>query len=172
MEILILNGSPRADGGTKAMVDAFATAAEEAGHDVAVFDVANLSIAGCRACEWCHTQGDGRCVIRDDMDPIYEAWDEADMIVLASPVYYGSFSGQLHCALHRTYAPGIPERATKTALFLCSGSPGVYEASERIYHGFVQGYFGTEDCGIFAATTAEAKSEAMAERLRELARSL
>lgn len=172
MEILILNGSPRADGGTKAMVDAFATAAEEAGHDVAVFDVANLSIAGCRACEWCHTQGDGRCVIRDDMDPIYEAWDGADMIVLASPVYYGSFSGQLHCALHRTYAPGIPERATKTALFLCSGSPGVYEASERIYHGFVQGYFGTEDCGIFAATTAEAKSEAMAERLRELARSL
>lgn len=172
MRILVLNGSPRSHGGTAAMVEAFSQGARDAGHEVTRFDVAAMNIKGCMACEWCHGQGDGRCVQADDMGPIYAAWDEADMIVIASPIYYGSLSGQMHCVLDRTYAPGIPAKATKTALFLCSGAHGVYEASERIYHGFVQGYFGTEDCGVFEATTSEAKSPAMAERLAEFARGL
>lgn len=103
------------------------------------------------------------------MDGIYPLWDAAEMIVLASPIYYGSLSGQLSCAIHRTYAGDKPRSCRKMALFLCSGAHGVYDAAERIYHGFIQGYYGVEDCGVFEATTPEAKSDQMAQPLRALA---
>lgn len=172
MDILVLNGSPRPNGNTAALVCAFAGGAREAGHAVEVIDVAALDIAGCKGCEFCHTRGDGACVQRDDMGQVYARWNEADMLVLASPVYYGSFSGQLHCAIHRTYALGVPERARKMALILSSGAADVYAASERIYHGFIQGYFGAEDCGVFTAAGAENRSSAKLEELRAFGRSL
>ena len=165
MRIVVLSGSPRKNGGTRAMVRAFAEGARSAGHEVTVFDVADMDIAGCRACEYCHTRGNGACVRKDDMGAIYDEWDRMDMLVLASPIYYGSISGQLACALHRTYALGIPKRCSRTALILCSGARGVYSAAETIYHGFVQGYFGCVDKGVFEATTGEATSSAMRDSL-------
>ena len=167
MKIVVMSGSPRKNGGTRAMVSAFADGARSAGHEVTVFDVADMSIAGCRACEYCHTRGNGACVQKDDMGAIYDVWNEMDMLVLASPIYYGSISGQLACALHRTYALGIPRRCTRTALILCSGAHGVYDAAETIYHGYVQGYFGCRDMGVFEATTGEATSHIMQESLRK-----
>lgn len=172
MKILVLNGSARANGGTAAMVHAFAQAARQQGHDVDVFNVATAEIHGCRGCEYCHTQGAGRCIQRDDMDALYPLWEAAEMIVFASPIYYGSISGQLACAIHRTYAGGIPRACKRTALFLCSGASDVYAGAEYIYNGFLRGYFGTQDCGVFEATTAQAKSPQMAQRLQRLAASL
>ena len=172
MKILVLNGSPRAAGGTAAMVSVFADAAREAGHDVDVIEIAKKNIHGCLACEYCHTSGNGVCTQRDDMDEIYPLWDAAEMIVVASPIYYGSFSGQMHCLIHRTYAGGIPKRCRKMALFLCSGARGVYSNAEGIYHGYLQGYFGAEDLGVYEGTTSECKSSKMAQKLRDLAFSL
>lgn len=172
MRILILNGSARKDGGTAAMASAFAQSAREAGHDVDVLDIARMDIHGCLGCEYCHTRGNGECVQRDDMDEVYPLWDSADVIVVASPVYYGSFSGQMHCLVNRTYAGYKPKACKAMALLLCSGSKGVYEASELIYHGFMEGYYGVKDLGVFEATTSEAKSDEMAARLSELGRSL
>lgn len=172
MKIVVLNGSARCNGNTAAMVEAFRRGAESAGHEVLVFDVARMDVHGCSGCEWCHTQGNGSCVQKDDMQSIYDVWDQMDMLVLASPIYYGSHSGQLSCAIHRTYAPGIPERCTKTAMFLTSGARGVYDAATSVYRGFIQGYFGTEDLGIFTAAGSEAKSEAMRARLEGFGRSL
>ncbi len=172
MKILVLNGSARTQGNTAAMVAAFCEGAEQAGHEVVVFDVANMQIAGCRGCEHCHTKGNGACVQQDDMQAIYDVWDEMDMLVLASPIYYGSITGQLACALHRTYALGIPKRCTKTAMVLSSGAPDVYDASRSIYKGFVQGYFRCEDMGVFTAVGSQAKSPEMQEKLRAFGSSL
>ncbi len=121
MRILVLNGSYRAEGGTAAMVEAFCAGAREARHHVDVVNVARLNVHGCRGCEYCHSAGGGVCVQHDDMDKVHPLWDAADMIVVASPVYYGSFSGQMHTALNRTYAGLKPKRCTKMALMLCSG---------------------------------------------------
>lgn len=172
MRVLVLNGSARPMGGTKAMADALARGAREVGHMVDVVDVARMDIHGCLGCDWCRTKGDGACVQRDDMDRIYPLWDAADVIVLASPVYYGSFCGQLHCLIHRSYAGDKPKSCKATALLLCSGSKGVYGAAERIYHGFIQGYYKVRDLGVVEATTEEATSEEMAERLAEFGRSI
>ena len=172
MKILILQGSARLSGNTAAMVKAFREGAEEAGHEIIQFDVATMDIHGCTGCEWCHTKGNGQCIQQDDMQQIYEPYDTADMIVYASPIYYGSFTGQLHNTIHRTYALTKPAACTKTAMILSSGSSGVYKAAENIYHGYLQGWYGTEDCGIFEASGSNGKSPEMLERLREFGRSL
>lgn len=86
MKILILNGSPRPNGNTAALVSAFVEGAKENGHEITVVPVCQKKIAGCLACEYCHTKGEGRCIQHDDMQEVYPVLAEAEMIVLASPV--------------------------------------------------------------------------------------
>ena len=129
MKILVLSGSPRPRGNTAAMVDAFARGARESGHQVEIIDVCRKKIAGCMACEYCRQKGSGherQCVQQDDMQAVYPLLDEAEMILLASPVYYHSFSGQLQCAINRIYALDKPRNLKKAALVLSSGSDKVY----------------------------------------------
>lgn len=166
MNIVILNGSPRHKGNTTTMVAAYKEGAELAGHTVTVFNVCRMRVAGCLACEHCHEREQRVCVQKDDMQQIYSALDTADMIVLASPVYYHSLSGQLQCAIHRIYALGYPRRLKKAALLLSSGSKGVYDGAIYIYqHSFV-GWLHLEDMGVFTAAGDENKSPDLLERLR------
>ncbi len=104
MRILALNGSPRPNGNTKGMVEAFREGAATAGHQVDVVDVCRLKINGCLACEYCHTKGQGTCVQKDDMQKVYALLKEAEMLVIASPIYYHGISGQLKCVIDRFYA--------------------------------------------------------------------
>ena len=80
MRILVLNGSPRPNGSTKGMVEAFREGAVTAGHQVDVVDVCRLKIGGCLACEYCHTKGHGSCVQKDDMQEVYALLKEAEML--------------------------------------------------------------------------------------------
>ena len=165
MKILILNGSPRPDGNTAAMVGAYKAGAESAGHSVTVYNVCRMNIKGCLACEYCHTKAFRTCVQKDDMQMIYPALDEADMIVLASPIYYHGFSGQLQCAINRIYAPGYPKKLRKAALLLSSGDKGVYDGAVFAYRNSFLEYLHLEDMGIFTAAGSENKSEELLNRL-------
>lgn len=158
MNILILNGSPRPEGNTAALVKGFKEGAVSKGHEVKVINVGNLKINGCVACEYCHEKGNGKCVFEDDMKPVYDALDTADMVVFASPVYYWGFSGQLQSAITRFYAPNVP-KARKYALLLSSQSPGVYDGIISQYRSML-GYFGAESAGIVTAAGDENKSPA------------
>lgn len=92
MKILILNGSPRANGNTAKMIRAFKKGAESAGHEVTVVDVCRKNIKGCLACEYCHGKGRGQCIQKDDMQEIYELLKDTNTLVLASPIYYHNIS--------------------------------------------------------------------------------
>ena len=126
MEILVLNGSPRPNGNTSAMIEAFVDGTQQSGHKVSIVNVCQKKIAGCLACEYCHTKGNGVCIQKDDMQEVYPLLEKAEMIVLASPIYYFSFTGQLQCAINRIYALDKPKNLKKAALFLSSGSNHVY----------------------------------------------
>ena len=154
------------------MVAAYKEGAEEAGHHVTVFDVCRMHIAGCLACEHCHTKAPRTCVQKDDMQQIYPALDEADMLVLASPVYYHGLSGQLKCAIDRIYAPGYPRRLRQAALLLSSGSEGVYGGARYTYQHSFLGWLHLEDMGVFEAAGDENKSPELLERLRAAGRAL
>ena len=84
MNILILNGSPRKNGVTSKMIEAFASGAKENGHDIKVIQVGDKKIAGCMACEYCHTRGNGHCIQQDEMQEIYPELEKADMIVITT----------------------------------------------------------------------------------------
>ena len=122
--------------------------------------------AGCLACEYCHKKAPRRCIQKDDMQLVYPVLDEADMLVLASPVYDHGLSGQLKCAIDRIYAPGYPRRLRKAALLLSSGSPNVYGGALYTYqHSFLE-WLHLEDMGVFMAAGDENKSPELLERLR------
>lgn len=172
MNILVLNGSPRPNGNTAAMVEAFVDGAKEAHHSVTVVPVCQKKIAGCLACEYCHTGGNGRCVQQDDMQEVYPLLETADMIVLASPVYYHSFSGQLQCAINRIYALDKPKNLKKAALILSSGSDHVYCGAIYEYQNSFLNYLKLEDMGIYTAFDKQNKSEEKLAELRAFGASL
>ena len=168
MNILVLNGSPRANGNTAAMVNAFVEGAKENGHHITVVPICQKKIAGCLACEYCHTKGNGKCIQRDDMQEIYPVLEETDMIVLASPVYYHSFTGQLQCAVNRIYALDKPKNLKKAALILSSGSDHVYCGAIYEYQNSFLNYLKLEDMGIYSAFGKQNKSEENLDELRKL----
>jgi len=172
MKILVLNGSPRRDGNTAAMVNAFTEGARESGHEVYVIDVCQKKIGGCLACEYCHTKGNGQCIQKDDMQEVYHLLEEAEMIVLASPIYYHSFTGQLQCAINRIYALDKPKNLRKAALIMSSGSNHVYCGAIYEYQNSFLNYLKLEDMGIFSAYGKENKSEEKLSELRELGRNI
>ena len=175
MRILVLNGSPRPKGNTKQMIDAFREGAESAGHQVDVVDVCKKKIAGCLACEYCHRKGNGGCVQKDDMQEVYLLLKEADMLVIASPIYYHGISGQLKCVLDRFYSaayPRKPRNLKKAAMILSSGDPHMYDGAMFSYKGDFLDYLGLEDMGVFTAHGGENGSAAKLKELRDFGMSL
>lgn len=170
MKIAILNGSPRV-GNTAAMVNAFAEGAKAAGHEVEILHVGKMKIAGCLGCEYCHTKGEGKCIQQDDMEKVMPAYYDSDMVVYASPIYYFGMSAQMMAAMQRVYCIGKPAKATKAALLLSSGSPGVYDGAIGTYKAMT-GYLGLQDMGIITAPAADGGPDAKLAEISELAKSL
>ena len=103
-KIVILNGSPRKSGNTSAITAAFTKGAESAGNEVTEFFLDGMNIHGCKGCFGGGKNPDSPCVQKDDMDKIYPAFKDADIVVLASPLYYWTISGQLKAAIDRLFA--------------------------------------------------------------------
>ena len=103
-KIVILNGSPRKSGNTSALVKAFTEGAQNAGSTVTEFFLDGMDIHGCKGCFGGHSSKECPCVQKDDMAQIYLAVKECDVVVLASPLYYWTMSGQLRTALDRLFA--------------------------------------------------------------------
>ena len=170
MKIAVFNGSPRKEN-TSALVEAFREGAEEAGHEVEIFQVGRMKIAGCLGCEYCHTKGEGSCVQKDDLEKILPAYKDADMIVFASPIYYFTMTAQMEAAIQRVYCIGKPLKAKKAALLLSSGSPGVYDSAIAQFKGYMA-YTGIEAAGIITANGDENKSEAKLNEVKAFAKAL
>lgn len=172
MKILILNGSPRLNGNTMHMVNAFKQGAEDAGHSVQIEYVAHMNIRGCMACEYCHTKEKGVCVQKDDMQKLYQEILSADMLVFASPIYYFTLSAQLQSAIHRTYAIDIPKNIKKTALIMSSGSAYVYGPAIAQYYQSIVEYWKVENAGIFTSNGDTNQSKEKWDELYRFGKSL
>ena len=170
MKITVLNGSPRKKN-TTFMVDAFVKGAEEAGHKVEVVQVGKMKINGCLGCEYCHGKGEGQCIQEDDMDKVIPAYQDCDMIVFASSIYYFGTSAQIEAAIQRVYSIMKPPKATKAALLLSSMSPGVYDGAIGQYKGILA-FMGIEDMGIFTAKDPENSTEELQKTIYDFAKGL
>ncbi len=102
-KVLILSGSPRKGGNSDLLCDEFARGALEAGNEVEKIRVATKKVAPCAACYYCRDHG-GTCCFKDDMAGILQKMIDADVLVLASPVYFYSIDAQLKAVIDRTVA--------------------------------------------------------------------
>ena len=103
MKIVVITGSPRRDGNTFAMTDAFVKAAEARGNSVVRFDAAFMNIGGCHACMNCYKTGKA-CSFDDDFNKIAPAILEADAVVYAMPVYWYSIPAQIKGVIDRIFS--------------------------------------------------------------------
>lgn len=101
-KVLILSGSPRKDGNSDLLCEEFKKGAEEAGNVVEKIRVAEKNIGFCRGCYAC--KDGGVCAIKDDMAEVLQKMIDADVLVLASPVYFYSVDAQLKTLIDRTVA--------------------------------------------------------------------
>ena len=150
--IVVLTGSPRKDGNTARLADAFIDGARGAGKLVSLFAMANLRIGGCLGCLHCFAH-QGVCVQKDDMPPILDALRKADGLVLASPVYYFSVSAQIKLAIDRFFALlkiGMPVRRA-ALLMTCGDSTQEAAASSIAMFRQICAYQKWEEAGVIIA---------------------
>ena len=99
MKVVVINGSPRAKGNSDLLCDEFIRGAVEARHVVEKISLREQEIHPCRACYACFKTG--ACVQRDDMAEILAKVEQADVLVLASPTYFLTMSGQMKIFIDR-----------------------------------------------------------------------
>ncbi|MGI9490758.1 MAG: flavodoxin family protein [Geminicoccaceae bacterium] len=118
MRTLCLLGSPRRECNSDALAERFTRQAEQFGAPVETVVLSALSYSGCQNLFRCKRDLD-HCGLRDDLTPVLEAVAEAQVLVLASPVYFTSVTGQLKLALDRFFSffvPGYPTAEIKSRL--------------------------------------------------------
>ena len=102
-KVVVVTGSPRKNGNSFAMTDAFIQAAQAKGHTVTRFDAAMMKIGGCHACETCYKTGKA-CSFDDDFNTIAPAILEADAVVFTMPVYWYSIPAQIKGVIDRMFS--------------------------------------------------------------------
>jgi multimeric flavodoxin WrbA len=102
LKILGIMGSPRINGNTDLLLDEALKGARSVGADVEKITVDKLKIAPCRECYGCLK--DGNCVIRDDMTGIYPGLLAADVVIVATPIFFYTVSAQLMLLISRCQA--------------------------------------------------------------------
>ena len=166
-KILILNGSPRKNGKTASLVNAFIEGAEAAGNEVKNLYLTGKNLSGCLGCEACKKNG-GYCVQKDDMEKVNDDFLWAEVIVFASPVYWGTISAQLKIAVDRLFAlfnryPS-DDLKKKCVLIMTAGAP-MYEQSQAFYDIFMQ-YLGWENLGEILGAGKEEEAKALGSGIR------
>ena len=147
MNILIINGSPRKSGNTELLAEAFAKGAAEC-HHVEILSVRDYKVNPCLGCNACF-KTNGICAQKDDMTIIYEKMSQADMLVIASPVYFYGISAQMKSVIDRFHNPIRDTfHIKKTALLLVGAAslPELFDAILTEYNLCLK-FFNIEDAG-------------------------
>ena len=103
-KIIILNGAARKNGNTAQLVDAFTDGAESAGNQIINFYLDGMEIHSCKGCLKAGRDSQSPCSQKDDMDQIYAEFEDADVVVFASPLYFWTITGTLKNVADRLYA--------------------------------------------------------------------
>lgn len=174
-KIVVLNGSPRKNGNTASLIDAFTKGAEASGNTVTAFFLDGMNIHACKGCYGGGKDPASPCVQKDDMDAIYPVYREADIVVLASPLYFWNISGQLKCAFDRLFAvaegnPGY-KNPVKDCVLLMAAEGNEYEETLQYYTGLLK-YLGWRDLGHVLAEGGLAAGDIAGKPVLEEARKL
>jgi len=180
MKIVCLLASPRPRGNSTAIAMHFCETAEKKGASIQTFALNKLNYRGCQACMTCKTKLD-RCVLKDDLTEVLDAIRDADVLVMATPVYYGEVSSQLKAFIDRTFSYLVPDYTTNPVPSrLKSGKRLVFiqtqgQSDEKQFadifprYDYFFNWYGFKDnclirgCGLMNGGEAQTRSEIMDE---------
>jgi multimeric flavodoxin WrbA len=144
MKAIAIHGSPRKGMNSDTLVARFLEGFRAAGHrDVTEFYANELRIRPCQGCEACSRPPDYRCAIRDDMDAIYEAFVDADVVVFSTPMYWGYMTAQLKAVVDRMEAIAHPKSLRGKRFVLIATYRHHVESTVAFFHR-VFPFFGGE----------------------------
>jgi multimeric flavodoxin WrbA len=178
MKIVCLLGSPRPKGNSSTLAKRFCERAKELGAKVQIIQLNKLTYRGCQACMACKTKLD-KCVLKDDLEKVLESVHGADVLVMASPIYYGEVASQLKAFIDRTYSflasdyvtnphPSRLSPGKKLVFILTQGQPDDQQFDDVFprydsffkWYGFEESYL-IRACGVMDIGDVEAHREAM-----------
>lgn len=139
-KVLVLSASPRRGGNSDILCDQFVRGAQDAGHAVEKVFLRDRNIGYCLGCGVCNRTN--QCVQKDDMKEILDKMVEADVIVMATPVYFYAMDGQMKTFIDRT-VPRYTEITDKDFYFIMTAADTDKQSLARTVEGF-RGF--TEDC--------------------------
>lgn len=178
MKIVCVLGSPRAKGNSVTLAKRFCDTAEKLGATVQTFALNKLKYQGCQACMACKGKID-KCVLKDDLAGVLDSIRDADVLVMATPIYFGEITGQLKGFIDRTYSYLLPDYLSnpkpsrlspgkKLVFIQVQGQPNekmyadVFPRYERFFK-----WYGFQDmqliraCGVRSPEEVSAKEEAL-----------
>lgn len=97
--VVVISSTPRINGNSEILANEFARGAKDAGNNVEIINLRDLNLKYCKGCYACTKLG--KCIHNDGMNEIAPKLINADVIVLATPVYFYSMSGQLKVFIDR-----------------------------------------------------------------------
>jgi len=158
--VLVLSASPRKGGNSDLLCDQFILGAKEAGHQVEKLFLRDKRINHCVACDSCQGNG-GRCVQKDDMKDILDKMIRAEVIVMATPVYFYNMNGQLKTLIDRTYAR-YTAISNKEMYFIMTAAvtrKDLLQTTLAGFRGFISCLNGAKERGVIYGTGAWNKGD-------------
>ncbi|WP_088226647.1 flavodoxin family protein [Desulfosporosinus sp. FKB] len=132
-KVLVLSASPRKGGNSDLLCDQFILGANEAGNQTEKIFLRDKKIGYCTGCESCYASH--KCVQNDDMAEILEKMIRAEVIVMATPVYFYTMNAQMKTLIDRT-VPKYQEITGKEFYFIVAAADSSEQAMERTIDGF------------------------------------
>lgn len=158
-KVLILSGSPRKDGNSDILCNEFMRGAIESGNEVEKIRVAEKKIGFCTGCYACRNTG--VCAIKDDMDEVMQKLIDADVIVLASPVYFYSIDAQLKALIDRTVCRWTEVKDKEFYYIMTAADSGIesMETTLACFRGYADCVEGAKEMGVIYGTGVYEKGE-------------
>lgn len=152
-KVLILSASPRKGGNSDLLCDQFMLGAREAGNQVEKINLKDKKINFCLGCLDCQSSG-GVCAQNDDMAEILDKMIQADVLVMATPIYFYNMDAQLKALIDRT-CPRYTRISNKKAFLIATSYESGKEAMDVTIAGF-RAFLGcldnVEEAGIIHGT--------------------
>ncbi len=139
-KVLVVSASPRKGGNSETLAKRFADGASASGNEVKVITVRDVGLKFCTGCLYC--QSHDKCVLNDGMNVLYSEFENADVLVFATPVYYYSVSGQLKTFLDRLN-PLYPRKNKFKEIYLLATAA---DDDDAAMNGSVSDIQGWVDC--------------------------
>ena len=152
MKVLAISSSPRKDGNSDVLCDEFLKGAAENGHEVQKIRLSEKKISPCAACYGCAESH--VCVRKDDMTEVLDALIDADVIALASPVYFYSVCAQMKAMIDRCLPRYLELKDKVFYLIVTAADPQHSAADETLadFRGYLRCLPGAREAGVIFGT--------------------